>query len=81
MDRAELLDRVRQELQKRADAILFGLGLDTSRGELRRVEAGSRRFFFRSEDIPQWMNLLRERMPQQAEEIVERAEKICQPSF
>ncbi|HVB55832.1 MAG TPA: alginate lyase family protein [Candidatus Acidoferrales bacterium] len=81
MDRAELVDRIRQELQKRADAILFGLGLDTSRGELRRVEAGSRRFFFRSEDVPRWMDLLRERMPQQAEAIVERAEKICSHRF
>ena len=46
MDLAEIVDRIRQELHKRADAILFGLGIDPSRGELRRAEAGSRRFFF-----------------------------------
>ena len=80
MDRAELADRIRQELQKRADAILFGLGLDPSRGELRRAKSGSR-FFFRGEDIPRWMNLLRERMPQQVETIAKRAEKICQHRF
>lgn len=28
MDREELTDRIRQELRKRADAILFGLGID-----------------------------------------------------
>jgi Heparinase II/III-like protein/Heparinase II/III N-terminus len=81
MDRAEIVDRIWQELQKRADAILFGLGLDPSRGEVRRAEAGSRRFFFRGEDIPRWMALLRERMPQQAETIVKRAEKICRHRF
>ena len=81
MNREELADRMRQELQKRADAILFGLGIDPSRGELRRARTGSRRFFFRSEDVPQWMDLLRERMPQQAETIVKRAEKICRHCF
>ena len=81
MDWAELADRIRQELQKRADAILFGLGVDPSRVELRRAESVSRRFFFRSEDIPRWMNLLRERMPQQVEAIAKRAEKICQHRF
>ena len=81
MGRAELADRIRQELQKRADAILFGLGFDPSRGELHRAEAGSRRFFFRSENIPRWMDLLRERMPQQVETIVKDAQKICQHRF
>jgi hypothetical protein len=81
MDRAELAERIRQELQKRGDAILFGLGIDPSRGEVRRTEGGSRRFFFGSEDIPRWMDLLRERMPQQAETIAKRAEKICRHRF
>ena len=81
MERAELADRIRQGFQQRADAILFGLGIDPSRGELRPVKAASRRFFFHSEDIPQWMDLLRERMPQQAETIVKRAEKICGHRF
>ena len=81
MDGAELADRIRQELQKRVDATLFGLGLDPSRGELRPAESASRRFFFRSEDIPRWMNLLRMRMPQQVESIAKGAEKICQHRF
>ena len=81
MERAELRDRIRQELQKRVDAILFGLGLDPSRGELGREKAQSRRFFFQSEDIPGLMKLLRERMPQQVETIVKRAEKICEHRF
>lgn len=81
MDGAELADRIRQELQKRIDATLFGLGVDPSRGELRRAESGSGKFFFRSEDIPRWMDLLRMRMPQQVETIVKGAEKICHHRF
>jgi len=81
MERAELTDRIRQELQKRADAILFGLGLDPSRGELRPAKSRPRRFFFRSEEIPRCMNVLRERMPQQIETIGKRAERICQHRF
>ncbi len=81
MDGAELADRIRQELQKRGDAILFGLGIDPSRGEVRPAEGGSRRFFFRSEDLPRWMDLLRERMPQHVKTILKRAEKICRHQF
>ena len=76
----ELAFRIRQELRKRADAILFGLGTDPSR-EIRRKENGSRRFFFQSEDIPGRMELLRERTPQQVESITKRAEKLCGHHF
>lgn len=81
MGRAEIAYRIRQEVQKRTDAVLFGLGIDPSRSELNRSEGGARRFFFRSEDIPQWTNLLQKRMPKQAETIVKRAEKISCHSF
>jgi hypothetical protein len=78
---AEFSDRVRQELQKRADAILFPLGIDPTHGEIRRAGDGTRRFFFRSEDVPRCVNLLRERMPQQAVAIIKSAEKICRHRF
>jgi hypothetical protein len=81
MDRAELADRIRQEFQKRADAILFGLGIDRSHGEVRGAEVRSQRFFFQREDIPRLMELFRERMPQQVEVITRRAEKICGHHF
>ena len=81
MDSAELTDRIRQQVQKRADAILFGLGIAPSRREINAREVASRRFFFQSEKIPQYLNLLRERMPQQTEAIVKTAEKICQHRF
>src|SRR5271156_4178403 len=81
VDRAELTDRIRQEFQKRADAILFGLGVDPYHGELLRTEFTSRRFFFRSEEVPRLMDSLRARMPQQAKTIFRRAEKICGHRF
>lgn len=81
MGHAEVADRIRQELQKRADAILFGLGIDPSRSEIRRMGTGRQRFFFRSEDIPERIKLLRDRMPGQAEAIVRRAERICDHRF
>jgi hypothetical protein len=81
MDRTEIAERIRQELHKRADAISFGLGIDPSRDEVRLSECGSGRFFFSGEDIPRWVNLLRERMPQQADAITRHAEKICRHRF
>jgi len=81
MGRGQLAYRIRQELQKRADAILFGLGIDPSRVEVRREKNGSGRFFFQCEDIPRQMELFRERMPQQVEAITKRAEKICGHRF
>ena len=81
MDWAELVDRIRQELQKRADVILFGLAINPSRSEFLPARAASAKFFFRSEELPRRMDLLRERMPQQAEAIIQHAEKICRHRF
>ena len=81
MGRAELVDRIRQELQKRSDAILFSLGIDPSRNTVRQIEAGSPRFFFGSQDVPRRIALLRERMPMQVAAIVKRAERICDHRF
>jgi len=81
MDRSEFADRLHQEFQKRADAVLFGIGIDPSRSELGLSESRPRKFFFRSEDVPRLLELLRERMPEQAERIIEQAEKICRHRF
>jgi hypothetical protein len=81
MDREEATTRLRQELQKRADALVFGLGIDPCRSEFGRTENAPGRFFFRAEDVPGLMKLLRERMPQQAETIIKRAENVCQHRF
>ena len=78
MGPAELGYRIRQELQKRADAIMFGcLGMNPFRNWINEQKIGSQSFFFSSRDIPKRVNLLRTRMPDQAELIVKRADKIC----
>src|SRR6516162_541984 len=78
MSRAELAFRTRQEVQKRVDAIMFGfLRVNPFRNWISEQKIGSKAFFFRSQDIPQRVNLLRTRMPDQAELIVKRSEKIC----
>jgi Heparinase II/III-like protein/Heparinase II/III N-terminus len=77
----EVAHRGAQELHKRADAILVGLGVDLSRKEIGRERTEVRRFFFRPEDVPGCLNILRERMPQQVETIALSAEKICRHRF
>ena len=82
MSIGEIAVRLRQELQRRADAASVTLGFDPCRGEIRGKDPGSSpRFFFRTEDVPQIIRLLRERMPEQVEAITKNAEKICQHRF
>ncbi|HEY4978427.1 MAG TPA: alginate lyase family protein [Candidatus Acidoferrum sp.] len=81
MDRRELFDRIRQQFRQRTDAVLFAVGMDPSRSEYVWQEPGSRRFFFRTEEIPKRIELLRQRMPGQVEKIIQRAERICQHRF
>jgi hypothetical protein len=81
MGRAEVLDRIRQEVQKRGDAVLSGLGIDPLRVKTRRAEVGIRRFFFGKDNLAEQLDLLRERMPQHATSILAQAEKICLHRF
>jgi hypothetical protein len=81
MDRSEIADRMRQELQKRADSVFVSLGFDPSRREMRRSDVGTRAFFFCREGLQRILDLLRRRMPGQVESIVKQAEKICRHRF
>ena len=63
MDRAELADRIRQELQKRADAILFGAGYRSVSQRDSADKAGVQDSFSVAKIFREGMNLLRERMP------------------
>jgi len=92
MSPAEIAERVRQEVRKRTDAILCALGVDLTRGEISQVArrasrnsssatARRGRFFFDAADVPRRLSLLRERMPEQVEGILERAEQICRHQF
>jgi hypothetical protein len=81
MERAEILDRVLQGIRKRIDAAYHRAGIEPSRSEVRRGKWGLGRFFFRGADVPRLAELLRERLPEQAEQIAQQAEKICRHRF
>lgn len=81
MNRHEFLDRSRQELAKRADAVLSHLGFDFARGLVRSERISPGRFFFEPESVNSLLELLRQRLPQQADLIIRQADKICRHEF
>jgi len=81
MDRREILDRSRQELSKRTDAFLSRAGFDFSRGMVRDVNRGSARFFFAPASVAALLDLIRQRLPRQVEQIVRQADSICRHQF
>jgi hypothetical protein len=81
MDRHELLDRSRQEVSKRADVVLSLLGFDFQQSITRTANIRSPQFFFTAESVESVLKLLRQRLPQQAEQIVRQADKICRHQF
>src|SRR5271165_3377447 len=81
MERAELWDRSRQAMAQRWDALLARVGHQWPSG-LRPGPAGRQgRFLFDPESVPQLVVLLRERLPEQAGEIVRRADRILEHRF
>ncbi len=86
MDREELRERTRQEFRKRADGVLSRLGFDLAQGvpnsSARNWSAQERgRFFWEPASTDSLVALLRQRLPDQAELIVKRAEKLCRHRF
>jgi Heparinase II/III-like protein/Heparinase II/III N-terminus len=81
MDRREFLDRSRQELSKRADAALSALGYDFAKRTRYIRSAQPGKFFFRSDQVEKLLQLIRDRLPEQAGKITERANKICSHRF
>ena len=81
MDRTELRFRARQELAKRQDGLLFFLRFDFARGARRLAAATKGNFFFGPKDVPGRLDLLRQRLPEQAKSIIEQAGKILRHRF
>lgn len=81
MDRRELLDRSRQEIAKRADALLASCGHDFAKRAMGPDPSRAGRFFFRTEDVERLLHLIRERLPEEADKIITRAERICSHRF
>jgi glycosyltransferase involved in cell wall biosynthesis len=80
MEREELSHRIRQQVNARADALRHRLGIGFGTA-VRVSRVQQPRFFFAPEDVHALCSLLKQRLPQQAEEIVRQAEKICAHHF
>src|SRR5579871_4013702 len=81
MDRAEIVDRIRQYASARFDFVRYKAGADFA-PKMQVVSHGvPPRFFFAPSDVPTLCLRLRERFPESADLIVERAERICQHRF
>jgi Heparinase II/III-like protein/Heparinase II/III N-terminus len=81
MDRAELGDRLRQELARRQDGFLAHLGYGFARDSRRLTPIKPGNFFFSADSVEAILALLRQRLPSRVEEIVNQAEKICSHRF
>jgi hypothetical protein len=81
MNGREMLDRGHQEFSKRTDAIFARFGFDFARNAIVAGPVKPARFFFSPASIPSILALLRQRFPQQVEQIQEQAGKICNHRF
>jgi len=81
----EVLFRLRQQAWNRAEALRsrlgWGFAAEKQGGSELPVCPRAGRFFFSSADLPELVHTLRARLPQAAEETVERAERICAHRF
>src|SRR6266567_6178947 len=81
MEGAEFGDRLRQELGKRQDLLLSQIGYRFSAKALDSIPSRTGKFFFSADSIAATLEVLRQRMPGHVEEIVKRADRICQHRF
>ena len=77
----ELETRVCQEVSKRLDVTLCGIGLQPGRSGLRSASGPSGHFFFSADQLSERVSILREHLPHEAEEIVAEANEICRHRF
>jgi hypothetical protein len=82
MSPKEIADRMRQQLTARWDFLRYKAGGNLERSfYLKASGRGEPKFFFSADSIPQLCARLRERLPTEMDQIVERAERICQHRF
>src|SRR5260370_27534394 len=77
----EIRARATQEITKRLDVVLYGLGIKAGSRVAGVVTAAPGRFFFEASELPDLVTLLRDRLPHEAELILEEAEGICRHRF
>ena len=77
----ELHIRTRQEIAKRWDAALYHSGVRFDGEGSGSLDEAPARFFFEPSDLHRLVALLRERLPAEADLLVERAQRICEHRF
>src|SRR5438045_6268104 len=77
----ELETRVRQEICKRSDLILYRMGLQPGGNGVHATSTKSCSFFFRPFEISERVSLLRRHLPEQAKRIIIEADKIRSHRF
>jgi glycosyltransferase involved in cell wall biosynthesis len=81
MSPEELAVRLRQFATARFDWLRYKLGIDFYQEAWSRNLTGRPRFFFSPETVSAICSLLQQRFPTEAEQIVERAKRICHHHF
>jgi Heparinase II/III-like protein/Heparinase II/III N-terminus len=77
----ELQTRCRQGITKRWEASVFGIVANANGNLPSSLLEAPTRFFFAPSDLPHLIALLRERLPSEANRIIEEAVRICQHRF
>lgn len=77
----EVQTRVGQEFSKRIDLALYRTNLQPATNGLRSGPTRAGSFFFSPSDVPRRVQLLKERLPSVAQDIVREADAICRHQF
>jgi hypothetical protein len=77
----ELGDRIRQRAYARADTLRYRMGLGFPVALRDRAGEIEPSFFFAENQMPAIVEVLKRRMPEQVQQILSRAERICQHRF
>jgi hypothetical protein len=77
----ELADRLRQRVSQYDDWLLSRVGRDIAAPELTSSDIQAGGFFFSPREIPDLVDLVRERVPEQVTSIIRRADQIVQHRF
>ncbi len=81
MDRAEIVDRIRQQATARLDVLRYKAGAGFAPRMNSAISGPQPRFFFSPDAVQGLCSKLRQLFPDAAEQIVERAERVCEHRF
>src|SRR5271168_4622241 len=81
MSSKELADRLRQQATARLDFLRYKVGIGFEPRLVAATAPADPRFFFSADAVPSLCARLRQMFPGNADEIIARAERICEHRF